>query len=159
MNTKITQIGTETDKLGHKVETYHSPSLAFSPVFTSFLRNYAEHIDSGFATPMTTWEDHYNVIYATIDGVIVGHMTYKEEHRDAPGLVWIIFDLVESDYRGRGIYKILFKQLEKVAKSLGKSGIAGLVHVDNNAKLSCHESIGAIPHFYLVAKTFGVDTQ
>ena len=150
----ITPMGTEFDKLGNEVNILHSTALALSPVYTFFLRHTAKLIDDGFAFPVTNWEDkNCGAIYATDDnGKVLGHIVYSTEYIEQFGHLWIVLSAVEDHSRGRGIYTIMHKYFEQLAKDMGCWSIASYVHKNNKVRLATAEKVGLLPAFHIMGK-------
>lgn len=147
---KIKQLATEKDKLGNDIQIMHTDTIGMSPVYTFFLRHIAQLIDDGLAWPVTTWDDFKcGAVYATDGDKILGHIVYDTEK---PGMLWIVLSAVSDEYRGRGIYKLLHKHFEQVAKDMGKSGIMSHVHKNNTTRLKSAESVGMGTVFYCIGK-------
>jgi GNAT superfamily N-acetyltransferase len=144
-------IAKETDKAGKQLEIKHVEKLAHSPVYTFFLRQYAELIDRGFCHPVTTWDDYEcGAVYAELDGRIVGSIVYDTKKVD--GALWITLSSVDSSYRGNGVYTLLHKHFEEIAKKKGCWFIASNIHIKNETRLATAEKVGMKPIFYFMAK-------
>jgi len=147
---KITNLGIETDKLGNEISIMHTDTLGMSPIYTFFLRQNAQLIDDGLAWPVTTWDDFKcGAVYATQGDKILGHIVYDTEK---PGMLWIVLSAVSEDSRGRGIYTLLHKHFEQLAKDMGKSGIMSHVHKNNHARLKSAEKVGMGTVFQCIGK-------
>lgn len=149
---KIDQLGIEKDKFGNDVLIMHSTSLAMSPFYTFFLRQMAALMDNGFGYPMTNWEDDDCAgVYATDEsGKILGHIVY--EYIKEKGLLWIVLSAVEEDSRGRGIYTLMHKYFEQIAKDKGCWAISSHVHKNNKVRLASAKKVGMEPIFYWMGK-------
>lgn len=146
-------LSVEKDKLGTDINLRHSETLAMSPIYSFFLRQMADLIDNGLNLPMTSWNDKTcGAVYAEQDGMILGHIVYSKEHIESKGYLWITLSAVEESYRGRGIYGLMHKHLESLAKELGCDAIASHVHVDNVIRINSCEQVGMKPIFYFMAK-------
>ncbi len=152
MNVK--ELSRETDRLGNEVVIYHSETLGMSPAYTFFLRQMALLIESGHAYPATKWDDdRCGVIFAVVNGdQVVGHIVYDRDNPVASGALWITLSAVDETFRGRGIYKMLHKHFEDLAKSLKCWAIASHVHVNNIVRIKSCESVGLKPVFHLMGK-------
>lgn len=143
-------LGTEIDKSGHDIEIYRVDKLSMSPVYTFFLRQMSFLIDSGYAYPMTTWNDHTcGAVYAMKDEQILGHIVYNTSK---PGILWITLSAVDIAARGRGIYTILHRYFEQTAKELGCQNISSHIHVKNSIRLSSAEKVEMHPTMYYMSK-------
>lgn len=142
-------LGTEIDQTGKTIKIYKIDRIGMSPIYTFFLRQLADLIDNGHAFPSTSWDDDCEAVYAEEDEKVIGHIVYDKKKK---GVLWITLSAVDSEYRGRGIYKILHKYFEKVAKDLGCDFIASHVHVNNKVRLESAEKVGMKPVFKYMAK-------
>ncbi len=150
---KIEKLGSESDSLGKIINIHHTPTLAFSPVYTFFLKEMASLIDMGFNYPVTNWSDSdCAAVYAEHEGEIVGHIVYSTKNLEKNKALWIVLSAVKSKFRGRGIYTILHKYFENCAVALNCTAIASHVHIKNEIRLKSAESAGMKPHFYLMVK-------
>lgn len=149
---KIQQLAIETDKLGNEIIVMHSNSLSMSPVYTFFLRQMANLIDNEFGYPITSWEDeNCEAVYVTDkDGKVLGHIVY--EHQTDKNLLWIVLSAVDTVCRGRGIYTIMHKYFEQVAKERGCWAIASHVHKNNAVRLASAAKVGMVPVFHYMGK-------
>lgn len=146
-----TSIAIEKDKTGNRLEIKHVEKIAHSPVYTFFLRQYAELIDKGFSHPVTTWNDNdCGAVYAELNGVIIGSIVY--DTKKVEGSLWITLSSVDSSYRGNGIYAILHRHFEEIAKKKDCWFIASNIHVKNEIRLITAEKVGMKPIFYFMAK-------
>ncbi len=150
---KIEQLASEFDKLGNVINIHHTSTLAFSPVYTFFLKEMASLIDMGFNYPVTNWTDSdCAAVYAEHGGAIIGHIVYSTKNLEKNKALWIVLSAVKSEFRGRGIYTILHKYFENRAVSLNCVAIASHVHLKNKVRLKSAESAGMKPQFYLMVK-------
>jgi len=148
----LIQLGSEHDSMGQELIIMQSTSLAMSPVYTFFLRATADLIDAGYAWPMTAWQDaDCEAVYAEIDGKIIGHIVYSKEKLDKK-ILWITLSAVDPEYRGRGIYSLLHKYFESIAKELGCAYIASQVHKNNTPRLQSAAKEDMKPTFYYMGK-------
>jgi GNAT superfamily N-acetyltransferase len=146
----ITILGSETDKLGNTVTIKKCDTLAHSPIYTFFLRNLAETIDKGFGYPVTSWEDDQcEAVYAELDGKILGHIVYSKLNG---GTLFIKLSAVEKEFRKNGIYTILHKYFEDVARDYGCVAISSLVHKTNSVRLESIKKFDLMPEFCFMAK-------
>lgn len=146
-------LATETDSTGNPVQIYQTEKLGMSVVYPFFLRHYSELINNGHAYPFTTWDDERcGAVYAMDYDDVIGHIVYDTNNPSAPGSLWITLSAVEHNYRGRGIYKLLHKHFEILAKKMGYSTIASHVHVNNTVRLQSAESVGMKPVLHLIGK-------
>lgn len=134
---KFTIIAQEIDKLGDTVIIKHSDHLAFSPAYTSFVRHMMQLIDSGHHSACTVWKDeNCSILWAEINERIVGIFCYETTYTTAeiPFLA-IQLTAVESEYRQRGIHKIMTKYFEQKAIELGCVAVRATVNVRNRIRL------------------------
>lgn len=148
---KITPLGTETDKLGNEIQIMKTDTLGASPIYSFFLRQMAELIDAGYSLPVQTWDDNKcGAIYATVNNKVIGHIVY--EFKPDQNTLWITLSAVDSSCRGRGIYTILHKHFEAVAREMGCWAIASHVHKDNLIRQASCKQVGMKPIFYFMGK-------
>jgi GNAT superfamily N-acetyltransferase len=151
ITTQPTNVIKETDKNGNSVLVKTIPRIGGSEIYSFFIRQMADLIDSGHSNPVTTWTDNDGAVYVTDeDGRILGHIVYQ--HHKEKAMLWITLSAVDEAYRGRGLYKILHKYLEKVAKHLECTTIQSTVHVNNDVRLASAKSVGLNPQFYLMCQ-------
>lgn len=144
-------LSVETDKLGNEIQIMKTDRLGMSPIYTFFLRQMADLIDAGLCFPNTTWDDNTcGAVYATQDGKTLGHIVY--EYREEQKVLWITLSAVDSSCRGRGIYTILHKHFESIAKEMGCWAIASHVHKDNLVRQESCKNVGMQPIFYFMGK-------
>jgi GNAT superfamily N-acetyltransferase len=144
-------LSTEADKLGNEIQIMKTDTLGMSPIYSFFLRQMADLIDAGFCFPVTTWDDNKcGAVYAIQDNKVLGHIVY--EHRPHNNMLWITLSAVDSSCRGRGIYTILHKHFEAVAREMGCWAISSHVHKDNLVRQASCESAGMKPIFYFMGK-------
>jgi GNAT superfamily N-acetyltransferase len=147
----VISLGIEHDNKGELLEIKKVDSIAHSPIYTFFLRQQADLMDSGYSYPSTSWEDkNCGAIYAERQGKILGHIVY-DNHR-YPGASWIVLSAVDQSHRNKGIYKILHDYFEKNAIYQGCWYIASHIHVKNSIRLKSAEKVGMVPTFYLMSK-------
>ena len=140
----------ETDKLGNEINIFRTDHVARSPIYTFFLRQMAELIDNGFGTAATVWNDKTcGAVYAEQNGKILGHIVYDTEK---PERLWITLSAVDETCRGRGIYTILHKYFEQIAKEKGCQYISSYVHSKNLVRQKSAEKVGMKPFYYLMIK-------
>jgi GNAT superfamily N-acetyltransferase len=144
-------LGKESDKIGKTINIRQIDKITYTPLYTFFLRQQAELIESGLSYPQTSWNDETcGAIFAEENGQIVGHIVYDIEKQ--PGALWITLSAVESSYRGRGIYHLMHKHFENLAREKNCWYIASHVHIKNSTRLKSAEKEGMKPIFYFIAK-------
>jgi GNAT superfamily N-acetyltransferase len=147
----FTLLGTEKDSLGISFEVKKIDKISHSPIYTFFLRQQAELIDAGFSYSYTSWnDDTCGAVYAERNGEIIGHIVY--DHTKYPEALWIVLSAVDEKFRKRGIYTVLHRHFELIAKDMGCWYIASHIHVKNNIRLNSAEKIGMKPLFHFMAK-------
>ena len=151
MNNKF--ITSEIDKQGNVIDIIKTDNLRQNNVYVFFLRHMAELIESGYSFPATIWEDQYlGAVYAEKDGKILGLMVWDTENLKKTGTLWILLSAVAHEARGRGIYTILHKHFEDVAREKNCWAIISHIHKDNISALNSAKSVGRTPIFYCMGK-------
>jgi GNAT superfamily N-acetyltransferase len=144
-------IAEEIDSTGKTVVIKQIDKITYRPLYSFFLRQQAELIESGLSYPRTSWNDNScGAIFAEEEGKIIGHIVYDTEKQ--PDALWITLSAVESSCRGRGIYHLMHKHFEVLAKEKGCWYIASHVHINNSTRLKSAEKEGMKPIFYFMAK-------
>jgi len=147
---KITTLSIEKDKMGNEITIKKCDSLAHSPIYTAFLRNFAEIIDKGFAYPATSWkDDECEAVYAELNEKIIGHIVYSKLDGST---LFIELSSVDPQYRKNGIYTILHKHFENIAKEYGCDAISSFVHKTNNIRLESIKKFDLLPEYHFMAK-------
>lgn len=141
----IELLGTETDNTGEIVKILSTSHLGMSPLCSIYLKSYAELIEAGHAYPRINGTNKTRAIYATINNEIVGFITY--EFMVDWMMVHIVFSRVDPNFRNRGIYKLMFNKLEKMAKALKYVKIYSEVSASNAVIIAGHESVGMSTKF------------
>jgi GNAT superfamily N-acetyltransferase len=82
---------------------------------------------------------------AEVNGTVVGQLmiTYEWSDWRNGNLWWIQSVFVKEDFRGRGVFRALFKHLENLARA--NKNVAGLrlyMHADNQAARQTYERLG-----------------
>lgn len=148
----LVPIAIEKDNTGRDIRIFRTTSLAMSPIYTFFLREMADLIDNGHGWPITTWkDDDCEAVYAQLDETIIGHIVYSKEKLDKK-VLWITLSAVDKEHRGKGIYSLLHKHFENIAKEFGCAYIASQVHKNNISRLRSAEKVGMSPAFYYMGK-------
>ena len=133
-------LGAETDNTGAVVKILSTSQIGMSPLCSIYLKSYAELIEAGHAYPRINGTNKTRAIYATINDEIVGFITY--EFMVDWMMVHIVFSRVDPKFRSRGIYKMMFTKLEKMAKALKYIRIYSEVSASNASIIASHESVG-----------------
>lgn len=139
------------DRNGQLVEIGYCNNIGGTPIVPFFLKNYAKLMEDGFAHPFIMGTNKSKAIYAIKNNKIVGHIIFDFQD-DAYKTAWIIFSCVDEEHRGSGIYKMMHKQLEEVAKGQGSHKIASHVHVNNRTRQASCVSVDMEPVFYRMEK-------
>jgi ribosomal protein S18 acetylase RimI-like enzyme len=142
-------LATETDKLGSTVEIKYAASIGSSPVVAPFMHGYATLIEQGYAYSNLAGHNKNSAVYAEIDNEVAGFIVYDLQD-DPAKTCWIIFGSVVEKFRRRGIYKMMHKHLENIARKSKSKQIFSLVHKDNVAMLELSKQIGKHPVLYRV---------
>ena len=147
MNTKVEINGIETkrlgsslDKTGATVNIMSTSQVGMTPLAAIYLKSYAELIEAGHAWPRMNGHNKIRAIYATVDDAIVGFITY--ELMTELMMIHIVFSRTDPKFRNRGIYKLLFAELEKLARSLKYVKIYSETGARNIGIIASHESVG-----------------
>lgn len=146
----MNKIGTCNDSRGSTLDIHQSNSLSLCPALSLFLKVYAEILDQGFANPNVAWRNKSSMVWAEINGKVVGGICYEYEPETRMG--WIVLSFTHPDYRGRGINGLLHEFFEAEIKKLGGARIASLIHVDNVSRIKSAEKVGLLPQFYRTLK-------
>ena len=111
---------------------------------TERLKLDAEIVRRGVAAVLD--DEHKGIYYvAEADSAIVGQLMITFEWSDwrNGNLWWIQSVFVKEEFRGRGVFRALFKHLEESARS--SDGVAGLrlyMHTDNQRARQTYERLG-----------------
>lgn len=149
MNDRV--LCTVEDKTGVPIVIKVADVLAYSPVLPFFMKVHADLMTAGFATNMFIATNKSKAVYAELNGSIVGCIVFdfKDEYIKS---AFIIAGAVDQKCRGRGIYSILHKNLETVAKALGCTRIRSDVHPNNVSMLNTMKSLGKEVAYYRTEK-------
>lgn len=147
-----TELYKTTDKNGDELTIYFDDSIANTPVVSIFLKVYAEIIEKGWCNPTIPFGNSNKVVWAQRpDGSIAGGICF--EHNPSVKLVWIVLSFTTPEERGKGINGVCHTAFEKVAKNIGATQIASLVHIDNASRLRSSEKVGLKPQYYRMQKS------
>lgn len=147
----ITTLSTGVDKKGSKVTIKHTTAIGYTPVLPFFMKQFAELVDKGWAHPAFTASNTSKAVYAEIDGRVVGHIVYNILD-DQLKTAWITLSAVDSEFRQRGIYNMIYSQFEATVKKAGSKKIASYVHIDNKPRQASCASTGLKPYYYKMEK-------
>jgi hypothetical protein len=146
-------LATELDSLGNTLQICQYPTLAWSPAYPLFIKTYAELVEQKLCGSFSAWDDHTcGVVYAELDGKVVGALVYDTAHPEFTESLWVTLWCVDQAYRQRGIFQILFKYFENIARELGKNSILGHIDLNNHSALKANYSVGMQPICYLIGK-------
>lgn len=148
----IKQLASVKDKQVANVIVKHSTQIAYTPVISSFMKHHAELMDVGMSLPMFLATNRSQVIWAEINGAVVGEIVFEIKDDTYIRIIQIYAGAVDDRYRGRGIYKILHTELEKFAKEAGCAKIRSEVHSNNKAMINTLTSLGKRITFYRTEK-------
>ena len=148
----ITTLGTVTDKTGAEVVVKYSSFVGGGPLplLSFYYRSMAETIDNGHAWTNIEIHDKCKAVYVEIDNKIVGACVVDWD--PAYLSLFVVLTAIDKDYRGRGLYKIIFDFLEQKAKDLGAVEITSLVSLTNTTSLEARKSVGMMPVAYKMRK-------
>jgi len=99
---------------------------------------------------------------AEIDGVAAGQVmiTYEWSDWRNGNLWWLQSVYVREEYRGRGIFRALFRHVREAAqKDSGVSSIRLYMHEDNSVARRCYEAQGMRQTKYVVFEANLADRQ
>lgn len=147
--------------------TFRSATTADIPVITEFIIAQAFESEALRLDPDTTRRgvehgvthpEHARYFVAEQAGQVVGQLmlTYEWSDWRAKMFWWIQSVYVHPDFRGRGVFQQLYRQVESLARQ--DSGVCGLrlyVHLDNHRAMAAYEKLGMKPADYRVYKTDG----
>jgi len=90
---------------------------------------------------------------AVLDGRVVGQLMITCEWSDwrAGAFWWVQSVYVHPDFRGRGVFRRLYRQVESLARQdPGVCGIRLYVHHDNHRAIATYRKLGMTPTDYRV---------
>lgn len=121
-----------SDKNGRPVFVFHSETMDRSEAYLFNLKAYAAMLESGKGDYCTPWEDNRcGIIYAKDEtGKFLGNTVYDRKYLNNK-VLWIPFEHVSAEERGKGIQKILSKHLHQIAKGMGCTRICAFVKSHN----------------------------
>ena len=148
----INILGTVTDKTGKEVVVKYSGFVGGGPLplLSFYYRSMAATIDNGHAWTNIEIHDKCKAVYAEIDGKIVGACVVDWDPSYLS--LYVVLTAIDKEYRGRGLYKIIFDFLEQKAKELGAVEITSLVSLTNKTSLEARKSVGMMPVAYKMRK-------
>lgn len=146
-------LATEIDRLGRKIEIYHSTKLEFSPAYAFFLKEYAKLIEKGHAFPVTVWNDNTcGVVYACLNNTVIGASVYDTDNPMYPNSLWIILTALDDSAKNKGIFSLIAKHRDQVCLNLGKRNLVAHVHDNNQIVLRIMKTSGWKSTFQVITK-------
>lgn len=132
-----------------QIEMRPYKNVSKSPCMGKAISSYARLVESGHSLPAIGFSNRDPCIVATEDGEVLGAIIYVI---DALENFWIQFSFVDADHRGRGIYALMFAELERMARDAGAKRIGSHVSVNNHAQISASAKVGMLPLHYRMNK-------
>ena len=148
----ITVLGNVVDKTGKEVVVKYSNFVGGGPLplLSFYYRSMADTIDNGHAWTNIEIHDKCKAVYVEIDDKIVGACVVDWD--PAYLSLFVVLTAIDKEYRGRGLYKIMFDFLEQKAKEMGAVEITSLVSMSNETSLEARKSVGMMPVAYKMRK-------
>ena len=145
-------LAVEKDKNGNNITIKSVDKLlSHLPLCSFFLKQQAMLLDNGHSFPMPSIDDSTSsAVYAEEDGEILGHIVFN--HLEKKGTLWIILSAIDKKHRGRGIYTILHRYFELIAKEKKCWYISSHIHINNHVRLQSAKEVGLEPMFYYMFK-------
>jgi GNAT superfamily N-acetyltransferase len=143
-------IGHALDNQGNSINIWHQENLNMCRALSLFLKVYAETIDEGFSNSVPFHNDNSRMVWAELNGIVVGGICY--EYKQSLNMGWIVLSFTDPQYRGRGINKILHEYMENDIKKLGGYRVCSYVSINNEKRLKAAEKVGLKPQFYRMQK-------
>jgi len=146
-------LGNAFDKTGNNVIVKYSTYVGAGPkeLLSLYYRGMADCIDDGHAGSQIEIHNNCRAVYAEMDNKVVGACVIDWDPTVSKS-VYIVFTIIDKDYRGRGLYKIIFDYLEQEARRLGAMEITSTVHINNEKNLVARKSVGMMPVVYKTQK-------
>ena len=140
-----TTLKTVTDKTGKDVVVKYCEYIGAGPksLLAFYYRNMADAIDEGYTHTTVEIHDKCKAVYVEIDDKIVG--TCVVEWRSSIQSLYVVFTAIDKEYRGRGLYKIIFYFLEQKARELGAGEITSIININNETSINARKSVGMMP--------------
>ena len=145
------KLETEKDTAGVDVEIYYCPRIGDTPCALFFLSNVVSMIEEGHNLSHLVGNNRCKAVYAKSHNKIVGQITF-DTLDDYSKTTWIHSAAVLKDYRQRGIYKMMHRQLEYLMPQLGSRKVAAHVHITNGVGMSGVQRVGLEPVYIRVEK-------
>ena len=152
MFTLTNTLGKEIDKTGTEVVIQFANYVGAGPstLLAFYYKSMADTIELGYANNAIEIHNKCKAVYVEIDGKIVGACVIDWHH--ATLSVYVVLTAIDKEYRGRGLYKIMFDYLEKWARSQGAVEITSVVNIDNETSLNARIAVGMLPVSYKTRK-------
>jgi ribosomal protein S18 acetylase RimI-like enzyme len=144
-------LGTFKDKAGIDLKIKYCAAIGGTECMTFYLNQFVKLLASGFTHPHIPGHNKCKSLYATDNGKIVGQIVF-EVQEDYCKTTWIYLSSVDENYRNRGIYNMLHKNLEQLMPQLGSRKVASFVHVDNLVRQASCKKVGMKPVYYKMEK-------
>ena len=146
MHVKVnTILATVLDKTGKEVVVKYCEYVGAGPkaLLSFYYRSIADTIDNGHASTTIEIHDKCKAVYVEIDDKIVGACVV--EWRASIQSIYVVLTAIDKEYRGRGLYKIIFNYLEQKSKDLGAGEITSIVNINNEDSINARKSVGMMP--------------
>lgn len=134
-----------TDGDGHPsdLRMVHTDHIVLTPIYSMFLRIYADTIDAGHSRPTMPWHPRNPCVYAMLGDKPVGGMVYSIEHH----VCYVILAFVDDAHRGMGIAGRLQEEVEARAKDAGCHEMTAMVHISNQPSCTAFYKAGFTPTY------------
>jgi hypothetical protein len=146
-------LGEVQDKSGQNVVIKYCNYVGGGPneLMSFYYKSMADTIDNGHASPKIEVHNKTRAIYAEINNKIVGICFINWD----PLLlsVYIVLTAIDKEYRGKGLYKIIFDYTEQESRKLGAVEITSFVNINNEKNLIARKSVGMMPVVYKTRKS------
>lgn len=120
-----------------------------------FLRQWADLVENGHASSNyipSHSSGSTRILYATIDGEIVGHILFEfTTAKDS----FIHFTVVDERFRRHGLYQLMHKFYDKVMRHSKISRSKSMLHADNTAIIEAAKKNGYSVEYYRMVKEYG----
>jgi GNAT superfamily N-acetyltransferase len=122
------------------IEIVHHKGLNYTPAACLAARVQAELISTNQSEPVLSvgWDD--NAILAVVDGKAIGIITWI--YSEWAKTVSIHLGWVDPEYRRKGVYLQMWKELVQKARDSGAKNIIGTTHMDNHAMRKTAKALG-----------------
>lgn len=146
------KIGDAVDALGSPVTIWHTDVVGQEhAVSAMYMRGMIHLLERGWCVmPFGVHNKNKAIWVENADGIPMGGVIYEYHLASKQGWIHLIF--TDEEFRGRHIYTILQKALEKETVKLGGTSIGSMSHVDNTARLKAGAREGMLPQFHRLYK-------